>query len=71
MYQLVDLAILAGHKVKIKEGEKTQEISEPCQIVKIVVEYECDININHSWSKWNNFQEPRKENKRIRILRKN
>ena len=64
---IVDFAIPADHRVKVKESEKLGKYRNLAREIKNVVEHENDSDTLHSWGPWNGPNEPR----RIGDLKKN
>ena len=59
--QLVDFAILADHREKIKEKQEDRQILGSCQRAEKAVEHKNDDDSNWSWCPWNGPQTPGKE----------
>ena len=49
----MDFAVPADPRVKLKENEKIDKISGPCQRTEKVMEYESESDTNCSWCTWN------------------
>ena len=54
---LLDFAILADHRVKIKESEKTDKYLDLAWEMKKAVKHEGDGDTNCSWYTWNDLEE--------------
>ena len=58
---LCHLAVLANHRVKMKEDEKIDKYADLTRELKKAMEQESDGDTNRRWSPWNNPYEPEKE----------
>ena len=54
--RIVDFAVQADHRVKIKENEKKRQILRSCQRTKKVTEHEGNGDTNCNLSTWNDHQ---------------
>ena len=67
--RIVDLAIPADHRVKLKESEKRDKYLDLAIELKKTMEHEGDSDTNCNWCTWNNPQRIDKGAKRFRNQR--
>ena len=63
--RIVDFAVLANHKVKIKEGEKRNECFDLAKELKKTMEHEGDCYNSCNWCTWNDPQRVSKGTRRL------
>ena len=56
IYWIVDLAVLADQREKLKESENKDEYLNLARELKETMEHESDSDINFNWCTWNNPQ---------------
>ena len=70
--RMVDLAVLADHRVKLNEGKKERYIPGPCKrMEKKTMECEGDSDTNCNWCAWYSHQRIGTETGGVRINRTN
>ena len=69
--QLVDFAIVADNKFKLKESKKLNKYLDLTREIEKVIEHEGDINTNLSCDPWNNPKVRGEETERTGNLRNN
>ena len=69
-FRIVDFAVSADHKVKIKESKK-EKVLELCQKTKKAGEHEGDSDTNYNWRIWNGLKRSIKPTGRVGNQRTN
>ena len=51
----MDFAVLADHRVKLKESEKKDKYLDLTWELKKIVEHESDVYTNYNWCSWYSY----------------